>query len=511
MKLLEQIIRKALLRSNRYLVEQSSKWTLDRLKNSVIRNVNQLGTDAVTGFTVNLQGDELNIKNSGSSIASWLTKLANLKPTSEFETPGENSKIPDLNQYSNGNYVLVYGKDNVESKSEKRAGKQQSPSGGYNDSYNVIVFPIDNLRSILTDENIDKIAINAWKYPAAKGTEFAEPGMPGQILYTDISTNADSFGNSPLLFSGNLASQRKAYQTLLPIAREMRNTPQPGAAATRNKDIETAIALMESFINDFPDWERLTNAISPKSKKRDSVLLAGTGQDTAKRMEYEKWDATDSSQSVAIQNQMLQQQSSQSDAEAIASGTTAVEVENKEYETKWSPTGIITFTGKWNLKTQTPIDGVATNSVGDEWDGQWDENGKFFSGQGYIKYQDGREWRGSFNRGVPAGPGKFISPTITFEGTVKTVNGEIIPLKGYQIQTIESAVPGKKDSIEGTIENSKLTKGTWIRYALESGKTAEYKFTGTFTLDGNETPLNGDVQKDGKPFGKFENGVFIKL
>jgi hypothetical protein len=545
MKLLEQIIRKALFQSNRRLVEQSSKWTLDRLKKSVANKVNQLGTKAVVGFTIDLEGDDLNVDNAGATISSWLTKLANLKPTSDFEQPGENSKVPVLNQYSNGSYFLVYGKDTVQSRSEKQASKKQTAGKGYHNSYNVIVFPIENLRSILTNEDIDKVGVNAWKYPAAKGTEFAEPRRPGQLMSTAMGSNADLFGTSPIIFSAELSSQRDEYQKLLPIAREMRNTPQPGASPTRNKDIETAIALMESFINDFPDWKELTKIISPNSKQRGFLAIGGTGTGdfAIKSVEYEQWDATNSKQAAEIQNQMTGQR----DAEGAAADQAAqgfVDVVDQPY--KYNGVNYI-FNGKWNKDTEQPIEGVLKDSTDtdaeERFNGVWDENGVFKTGKGIFKGSNGT-FDGVIINGKPNGYGVYtMNSGYVFTGNVKPegsgfrmhkgklvygdfanretseyfyFNGTFGPVgdvvagesQRSWVSTETDSDPNKLSYFDGNVSGGVWTNGDYYRYKLENGKSVEYMFTGTFS---DNKPYSGTVTKDGQDFGKIENGVFTTL
>ena len=275
--------------------------------------------------------------------------------------------------------------------------------------------------------------------------------------------------------------------------------------------VNDAIAKMESFMQDYPDFNLLLKAISPKGKSKGSLYLVGKIPDVDIPV-YEKWDATDSKQAAALDRQASTDQEAQGDAEAIAAGNTVVDVEEKEYETTLSPSGKIAFSGKWNLELQQPIDGKAKDDAGNKWDGQWDENGEFINGFGYKKLGDGAEWRGGFLRGQPAGSGKYKSATITFNGEVETVNktSQIAPVDGTINQKWESEeVPNKFDSFVGEIANGKRTNGKLTRYKTQSGITSEYIFTGTFLP--NEEPKDGNLTKDGKPFATYANGVFTNI
>ena len=169
------------------------------------------------------------------------------------------------------------------------------------------------------------------------------------------------------------------------------------------------------------------------------------------------------------------------------------------------------FTGKWNLETQQPIDGVATDEAGNTWEGIWNENGRFFTGAGYRKLSNGDEWSGGIIKGFIKGSGEYKSPNFSFIGKVTNENGQLVSVKGtinrkWQSETVSS----KNDSFVGEIVNGKWYEGKWIRYASESGKIVEYVYTGTFNPTTPETPKDGSVTRDSKIFGTYTAGVFAK-
>lgn len=511
MNILENIIRKALFERKQRLNEVEETWTyIGGLRKSILNKVESLAPTFVKGFELDLSGDSS--KNvSDTTISKWLTNVTDSDPRAErneFNPIGSNSKAPSLNQYLGGNYVFIYGKDNRQTRAEKKM-----ISGKWHDIINVVVLPMDNLRDILINNNIQKVAINAWKYPSAKGTEFETPRTPGQIgLFQTGAEGSFSVGQSPLIYISDLVLQQKKYKELLPIAREMKNTPQPNGDKNRIDDINDAIEQMESFIQDYPDFAALSKAISPKGESRGRVYVMGPGLQSNEIKVYEKWDATDSKQAAALEKQSYDDQEAQSDADAIAAGNTIVDVQDQEYETADSPTGKIMFTGQWNLETQQPIDGVATDEAGNKWEGVWNEKGQFITGTGYRKIGDG-EWRGQMIKGFAKGYGEYKSPNIYFEGLVTNQNGQLDPVKGTINRKWQSeTVPGKFDSFVGEIVNSKWYEGEWTRYASESGKIVEYIFKGSFNPT-TETPKDGEVIKDGdyaKPYGEYVDGDFTK-
>jgi hypothetical protein len=335
------------------------------------------------------------------------------------------------------------------------------------------------------------------------------------------------------------------YQTLLPIAREMRNTPQPGASPTRNKDIETAIALMESFINDFPDWRELTKVISPKSKKGGFVALSGiSGADAdIQAIKYEKWDATNSKQAAEIEAELLGKQANADDA-AYQAEQGFVEVVDQPY--KYNGVNYI-FNGKWNKDTEQPIEGVLTDSIDtdaeERFNGVWDENGVFKTGKGIFKSSTGT-FDGVIINGKPNGYGVYtMNSGYVFTGNVKPAGSGFRMHKGKIVygnfanretseyfyfngtfgpdgdtQTGEmqrswksnqpDSDPNKLSYFDGNVSGGNRTNGDLYTYKLENGKSVEYIFTGTFS---NNAPNSGTVTKDGQDFGKFENGVFTTL
>jgi len=511
MTILENIIRKALFERKQRLNEVEETWTyFGGLRKPILNKVESLVPTFVKGFELDLSGDsEKNISNS--SIAKWLSNITNTSPRSAekavVDPIGSNSKAPSLNQFTSGNYVFIYGKDIQKTRAETKGISKK-----WHDIINVIVLPIDNFRDILTNINIDKIGVNAWKYPSAKGTRFEKPRTPGQsgLLY---SGTTELVGQSPLLYISELKEQQDLYKELLPIAREMKNTPQPNGDMNRIDDINDAIEQMESFIQDYPDFDALSKAMSPKGQTKGFVQVMGAGYSGPDLVDYEKWDGTDSKQAAALSTQSDAEQTAQADAAAVAAGTTMVDQTDKEYETADSPAGKIMFTGKWNLETQQPIDGVATDEAGNKWEGVWNENGQFITGTGYKKIGDG-EWRGQMIKGFAKGYGEYKSPNIYFEGFVTNQNGQLVPEKGNINRKWQSeTVPSNFDSFNGEIVNGKWYEGEWTRYDSESGKIVEYIFKGSFNPTTPETPKDGEVIKDGdyaKPYGEFANGVFTK-
>jgi hypothetical protein len=509
MTLIETIIRKALFENKRRLTEQTEKWTyIGGLRKPILNKVQSIAPTVVKGFELDLSGDSAKNVND-RTIANWLTNITDTNPDIN-RTPGLNdlgadSKAPSLNKYTGGNFIFIYGKDNRQTRAEKKL-----IPGSWTDIINVIVLPMDNMIDILTNVNIQKVSINAWKYPSAKGTSYEVARTAGQLgLFGEGIRNP--IGQSPLIYIGDLNEQQTMYKELLPIAREMKNTPQPGGDPNRIDDINDAIEKMESFIKDYPDFNALSKAISPKGVSRGRIYVTGPGVQETDMSVYEKWDATDSKQAAELENQGYKDQSAQSDAEEIAKGNTVLDVEEKEYETTLSPAGKITFTGKWNLELQQPVDGTATDSVGNEWDGQWDTNGNFINGVGYKKLSGGAEWRGGIVRGFIKGYGEYKSPNLQFTGTMNVINKQITAVTGTQNEKWESEVPGKWNSFNGDIANGKKVDGELTRYTSESGKTVEYIFTGAF--DSNQEPKDGEVIKDGdyaNPYGTFANSVFTK-
>lgn len=509
MNVLENIIRKALFERKQRLNEVEETWTyIGGLRKSILNKVESLAPTFVKGFELDLSGDSS--KNvSDTTISKWLTNITDSDPRderNEFNPIGSNSKAPSLNQFLGGNYVFIYGKDNQKTRAERKG-----VSTKWHDIINVIVLPLDNLRDILTNINIDKISVNAWKYPSAKGTEFEKPRTLGQSGLLRSGTTA-LVGQSPLLYISELKDQQDLYKKLLPIAREMKNTPQPNGDMNRIDDINDAIEQMESFIKDYPDFDALSKAMSPKGQTKGIVQVQGASYSGPDLLTYEKWDGTDSKQAAALVAQSDAEQSASTDAAAVAAGNTIVDQTDKEYETADSPTGKIMFTGQWNLETQQPIDGVATDEAGNKWEGIWNEKGQFITGTGYKKIGDG-EWRGQMIKGFAKGYGEYKSPNIYFEGLVTNQNGQLVPVKGTINRKWQSeTVPSKFESFVGEIVNSKWYEGEWTRYASESGKIAEYIFKGTF-YPTTETPKDGEVTKDGdyaKPYGEFHDGVFTK-
>jgi hypothetical protein len=98
---------------------------------------------------------------------------------------------------------------------------------------------------------------------------------------------------------------QEEYQELLPIAREMKNTPQPNGNANRDSDIDDAIAAMESFLNDWTDWKALAKAIAPNPVSSGGLFMASTNTTEKSVEEYEKWDATDSKQAAELSVQAI--------------------------------------------------------------------------------------------------------------------------------------------------------------------------------------------------------------
>jgi hypothetical protein len=507
MTILENIIRKALFERKQRLNEVKESWTyIGGLRKPILNKVESLVPTFVKGFELDLSGDsEKNISNS--SIAKWLSNITNTTPRSAekavVDPIGSNSKAPSLNQFTSGNYVFIYGKDNQKTRVERKG-----VSTKWHDIINVIVLPLDNLEDILTNVNIDKIGINAWKYPSAKGTNFEKPRTPGQSGL--LSGNTELVGQSPLLYISELKGQQDLYKELLPIAREMKNTPQPNGDMNRIDDINDAIEQMESFIQDYPDFDLLSKAMSPKGQIKGIVQVTGAGLAVSNLPVYEKWDGTDSKQAAALDAQSYADQAAQNDAAAVAAGTTIVDVQDQEYETADSPAGKIMFTGKWNLETQQPIDGVATDEAGNKWEGIWNEKGQFITGTGYKKIGDG-EWSGQMIKGFAKGYGEYKSPNISFTGYVTNQNGAVVPVKGNEnIKWQSETVPSKFESFKGELVNGKWYEGKWIRYASESGKIVEYVYTGTFNPTTPETPKDGSVTRDSKIFGTYTAGVFAK-
>ena len=278
MNLLEHIIRKALFETRQRLTEAKDEWTYyDKLRPAIRKNVESIAPQVVKGFELDLSGDSARTVSAGS-IARWLTDITDSSPSRTDrigdEQPGLESRIPNLNQFLGGNYILLFGQDNRETRVEKQAAKKDKfsigPSGlyvktppkSYHDIINVVVLPIGNLADIVHDVNIDKIAINAWKYPSAKGTEFERPRSQAQyglLQEKDDKSTYTKVGQSYLYYIGDFATQLDMYKQLLPIAREMKNTPQPNGDPNRIDDINNAIEMMESIINDYPNFDALSN------------------------------------------------------------------------------------------------------------------------------------------------------------------------------------------------------------------------------------------------------------
>jgi len=494
MNILENIIRKSLFERKQRLNEAISDWKYDGTWSPRFASkVAGAAPKSLKGFTVIAKGEKLPGElDQGivTDIAKFLNFAVDVKPTI------------GIAPYNTGAYFIVLGKDSRVTRSEKRRGNE------INDAINGLAFPIDNIKDIIDNKFINYIATNAWKYPSAKGTAFETP-RSGVLDFSFISP-AD-FGQAPMIVIGDLEDLQADYKQLLPIAREMKNTPQPNGDMNRIDDINNAIESMELFLQDWPDWASLSKILSPKATKQPRLRLSGLAD--KELVAAEKWDGTDSKQAAALSAQSDAEQSASTDAAAVAARTTMVDQTDKEYETVDSPTGKIMFTGKWNLETQQPIDGVATDEAGNTWEGVWNEKGQFITGTGYRKIGDG-EWRGQMIKGFAKGYGEYKSPNIYFEGYVTNQNGQLVPVKGTINRKWQSeTVPSKFESYVGEIVNGKWYEGDWTRYASESGKIIEYIFKGTFNPTTPETPKDGVVTKDGdyaKPYGEFVDGVFTK-
>lgn len=494
MGVLENIIRKALFERKQRLNEAIDDWEYDGTWSpKFLSKVAGAAPKSLKGFTIIAKGEKLPDElDQGiySDIAKFLNFAVDVKP---------NLGIAPFNTSA---YFIVLGRDERVTRSEKRGGKKR------NDSINGLVFPIENIKDIVDNKFINYIATNAWKYPSAKGTNFETP-RSGVSNFSLIS--AGNFGQAPMIVIGDLEELQADYKQLLPIAREMKNTPQPNGDMNRIDDINNAIESMELFLQDWPDWLTLSKILSPKAVAQPRVRFSGLSGDEL--IDAEKWDGTDSKQAAAIAAQSDAEQTAQSDAAAVAAGNTIVDQTDKEYETADSPSGKISFTGQWNLATQQPIDGVATDEAGNTWEGVWNEEGQFITGTGYKKIGDG-EWRGQMIKGFAKGYGEYKSPNIYFEGYVTNQNGQLVPVKGTINRKWQSeTVPSKFESFNGEIVNGKWYEGEWTRYASESGKIVEYIFKGTFNPTTPETPKDGEITKDGdyaKPYGEFNDGVFTK-
>lgn len=493
MNVLENIIRKALFERKQRLNEAISDWEYDGYwPPRFASKIAGAAPRSLKGFTVIAKGEKLP-GELDQGIVTNIAKFLNFAVDSRSDIK--------IAPYNTGAYFIVLGKDERITRSEKRSRNE------INDVINALAFPIDNIKDIIDNKFINYIATNAWKYPSAKGTAFESP-RTGVQNFSSISPA--NFGQSPLIVIADLEELQADYKQLLPIAREMKNTPQPNGDMNRIDDINNAIESMESFLQDWPDWAALSKILSPKQTKQSRVRMSGL--DGIELLNAEKWDATDSKQAAALAGQAAEDQAAQSDAEAIEAGNSIVDVQDQEYETTDSPTGKIMFTGKWNLETQRPIDGVATDEAGNTWEGIWNENGQFFTGAGYRKLSNGDEWSGGIIKGFIKGSGEYKSPNFSFIGKVTHENGLVVPVNGNINQKWQSeTVPSKFESFKGEIVNGKRYDGSWVRYVLESGKIVEYVYTGTLTstADG-EMPNNGSVTKDGKLFGTYNAGVFTE-
>lgn len=493
MNILENIIRKALFERKQRLNEAIGDWQYDGTWSTRFASkVAGAAPKSLKGFTVISKGEKLpdELTDITVDVEKFLNFAVDVKPDI------------GIAPYNTGAYFIVLGRDSRVTRSEKRLGTE------INDAINCLVFPIDNFKDILDNIYIQYVAINAWKYPAAKGTSFETPRMR-TLDFDDITV--DGFGKSPFVVIGDLEDLYSEYTQLLPIAREMKNTPQPNGDINRIEDINNAIESIETFLQEWPNWPVLSKILAPKAGAQPRVRVVGSGDPTVEAS-AEKWDATDSKQAAALAGQSDAEQAAQADADAIAAGNSIVDVQDQEYKTTDSPTGKIMFTGKWNLETQQPIDGVATDEAGNTWEGIWNENGQFFTGAGYRKLSNGDEWSGGIIKGFIKGSGEYKSPNFSFIGKVTHENGLVVPLNGNINQKWQSeTVPSKFESFKGEIVNGKRYDGSWVRYVLESGKIVEYVYTGTLTstADG-EIPNNGSVTKDGKLFGTYNAGVFTE-
>lgn len=494
MNILENIIRKALFEQRYRLNEAINDWEYDgRLNPKYVSKVAGAAPKALKLFSVIAKGEKLpNELDQGiySDIGKFLNFAADAAP-----------KKVDISPFNTSAYFIVLGRDDRITKSEKQSGVKRD------DVINGIVFPEENIKNILDNKFIQYIAVNAWKYPSAKGTRFEKPREGLDDLR---SITKAEFGQAPMIVIADLEELQSDYTQLLPIAREMKNTPQPNGDPNRIDDINNAIENMESFLQDWPDWLTLSKTLAPNAGAQPRVNVGGI--DSMELPAAEKWDGTDSEQAAAIAGQADAEQAAATDAEAIEAGNTIVDVQDQEYETTDSPTGKIIFTGKWNLETQQPIDGEATDEAGNTWEGIWNENGQFFTGAGYRKLSNGDEWSGGIIKGFIKGSGEYKSPNFSFIGKVTNENGLVVPVTGNINQKWQSeTVPSKFESFKGEIVNGKRYDGSWIRYDSESGKIVEYVYTGTLTptADG-EMPNNGSVTKDGKLFGTYNAGVFTE-
>jgi len=532
MNILENIIRKALFNTTQRLNEQRSRWRIyPNLRKSTLNKVEALAPTAVKGFRLDLQSvnaTDKNISRNEKQIANWLTSITNTDPDvpaekREINPIGSESRFPQINQYLGGNYVFVLGQDTKETRAERRLNKNDTSGGVVGDTisgvsrdiFNVIVFPLNNLIDILDNVNIDKIAINAWKYPSAKGTQFETARSVAQL---GLTTALYKIGQSPLFSVQELVYQQEEYQELLPIAREMKNTPQPNGNANRDSDIDDAIAAMESFLNDWTDWKALAKAIAPNPVSSGGLFMASTNTTEKSVEEYEKWDATDSKQAAELSGQAIANQAAEEDASLIAAGQNLVEVEDYEYETADSPTGKISFTGQMTMPSpedlikQTPFQGYATDADGRSWLGTWNENGNFKTGTGYKKFEWGGEWTGGIVNGFISGTGTLSTADSTYTGIIKVDknnNNKIVMKNGTFNSKWTSNEGGsdKEDSYSGKVVDGKWTDGTWTKWIMKNGVASKFIYTGTFSA--NNIPNNGTVTDEaGKQTGKFVNGVW---
>jgi hypothetical protein len=568
MKLLEQIIKKYLFESKSLLKEAKFKLSyVNRLPARVRNSVSSIAPQAVKGFQLLSEG-EVQFNNysttsgAGMDFGRWLSRSSQLElyqsgneqDISLKSDAASKTLYDEIGKYANG-YFFVFGKDTAETSKEKRTARKMRKVAAaddvismnkiykpndvvqYKNAFNVLIFPIGNIKSIVENVNIDKIAINAWKYPSSKGTEFETPNSPGQALTNDFANTV--FGNSPFVFSGGLGYQLELYKQLLPIAREMKNTPQPGAAASRDADIDEAIELMESFINDWPDWNKLDKNLSPGVKlDAGSVYVMGDAE-LIKTSEAQAWDATDSKLADKLQDEFYGAAERESDAAAQAQQGW-IDAVDQEYE--YNGVKYI-FNGKWNKETNTPVEGIVTDGSGEEiFNGVWDENGVFKTGSGLwrgsisiwngviingkpngygtLTYDTGYVFTGnvkSDDTGVKLKKGKIVfgnftnyetSPYYFFNGTFSDNKVDIGVLQESWKSTDPNHDPNKLEYFDGNISGGKWTTGDWHIHLMENGTSVTYVFSGTFS---DNKPYNGTITKDGVDFGKYENKIYVKI
>ena len=521
MKLLENIIKKALFETRQLLVEDTEETIFENgLTNSLRNKVESIAPNAIKGFRLIFKGGANLSKRPdaiSNSFANFLKTRADVSrtvdPEKGDEPLGTYDNLRGLSSYLLSNNIVLYGDDIKETRAEKKFKPVVF------DIYNFIILKTDTLlNNLMYDTNtidlLNKLSVNAWKYPAASGSPWANP-LTG-LANLDIQYFGEKVGQSAIISVTQFGQQRESFMQFLPIAREMKNTPQPGADPNRNDDIDAAINIMESFVNYQTNFSALSKLLAPKADISVTAINFETKDNPSMQQKLKSWvtwDATDVKQAFAIKKQIDTDLDAQGDTAAIAADNTVVDVNAKEYETTLSPSGKIAFTGKWNLELDQPIDGTAKDAAGNKWNGQWDANGEFTNGVGYKKLSDGAEWRGGFLRGYPTGTGKYKSATITFDGEVEIVNKMVAPIDGkiYEKWPSPAPVSGKFNSYAGDIANGKRVDGALTYYVSESGITVEYIFTGTF--DSNEQPKDGEVIKDGdyaNPYGTFANSVFTK-